>query len=71
MDKLRKLSKELPKLKSFKKRSKERRSDNNLAISVPSDFKHIFCGIKFDENFEKLVEMLDDLKLILKKNDIK
>ena len=71
MDTLRKLSKELPKLKPFKKYSKEKRSDNKLALSRPSDFKDILCGIKFDENFEKLVEMLVEWKLILKKNDIK
>jgi hypothetical protein len=71
MDKLRKLSKEIPKLKSSKKHSKEKSSDSNLAISRPSDFKHILSGKNFDENFEKLVEILDEWKSILKKNDIK
>jgi hypothetical protein len=70
MDKLRKLSMELPKLNVFKKDSRERRSNNNLEISGPSDFRHNF-SVKLDEDSKKLVGMPEDWNSMLKKNDIK
>jgi hypothetical protein len=70
MEKLRKLSMELPKLNVFKKDSREVRSNNNLSISGPSDFRHNF-SVKFDEYSKQLVGMPEDWNLMLKKNDIK
>ena len=79
MDKLKKISIELPKFNLIKdlRESRAKRNSNkssssvsSLTISEPTDFKHNI-SVKYDEVNNKFTGLPDQWQALLKENDIK